>query len=92
MSKPLNYLALLILTAGPGAASAADEGRGRLLYENHCQACHTSMAHVRSNRLATTPEALRAQIVRWQDHLELGWNAEEINAVFNYLSAAYYKF
>lgn len=88
MKKVFGYATILLLSS----AAVAQEQRGQLLYENHCQACHTSIAHLRTNRLATTPEALRKQIVRWQTHLNLGWTAEEIDAVYRYLNALYYKF
>lgn len=88
MNRVFGYAAIFLVSG----TAVAQEERGQLLYENHCQACHTSIAHVRSHRLATTPEAMRQQIVRWQKHLDLSWGADEVDAVYDYLNALYYKF
>jgi len=83
------FLALsLILWSWP--AAAADE-RGRLLYENHCQACHASTVHVREARKARTAAELRAYIARWAGELKLAWGEEEQAAVYRYLNNRYYK-
>jgi hypothetical protein len=71
--------------------SAAPE-RGRLLYENHCQACHVSTVHIRDQRKAASPAELRAWIQRWSGELKLDWQADELNDVYEYLNNRYYKF
>jgi cytochrome c2 len=93
VSKALAGIAIavvLALTAGPG--SAADAQRGRLLYENHCMVCHTSVAHIRDDRRVVTPVELRGQVTRWSTHLELPWQAEERDDVTAYLNERYYRF
>jgi mono/diheme cytochrome c family protein len=65
--------------------------RGQLLYENHCQGCHASIAHVRDNRRATTRTALRGWIVRWSGELKLGWGEAEVDDVMDYLNRRYYR-
>lgn len=79
------------LLALPLTASANPE-RGRLLYENHCQVCHTSTVHIREQRKAVTPAELRAFISRWASELKLTWGADELSDVFQYLNNRYYKF
>lgn len=74
------------------AAQAADEARGRMLYENHCGACHASVVHVREQRKARNPAELRAFIQRWAGELKLGWREDEIGDVQLYLNNLYYKF
>lgn len=86
-----------LAAAGLTAAMAcADEGdnpdRGRLLYENHCTVCHTSVAHVRANRKAQSIDDIRKQVARWSGHLELQWHAQEIRDVVEYLNRTYYGF
>ena len=71
---------------------AADAERGRLLYENHCQTCHTCIAHTRKNRKSQNINDLRYWTVRWSAELELGWGFEEIEALTLYLNNTYYKF
>jgi mono/diheme cytochrome c family protein len=82
--------ALLTLVVIP--AAAADAGRGALLYENHCTVCHTSVVHLRENRIAQSPADVRAQVLRWSTHLNLDWGDEEVSDVVEYLSDSYYRF
>jgi len=80
------------MLAGVALSAQADTGRGRLLYENHCQACHTSTVHVREQRKAKTPAELRAYIQRWSGELKLPWTAAEVEDVYQHLNNLYYKF
>jgi len=79
----------LVFILGMTSASAAE--RGQLLYENHCQACHTSVVHIREARKVSSTAELRAYIARWSGELKLDWNAEEQAAVFHYLNRRFYK-
>lgn len=69
-----------------------DESRGRLLYETHCNACHTSAIHWREQKLATDWNSLKAQVRRWQDSMGLGWSEAAIADVTRYLNAIHYGF
>jgi mono/diheme cytochrome c family protein len=80
---------LLLLYSIP---ATADPERGRLLYENHCRACHESSVHIREVQAAKSPEAVRAQVLRWQDELRLHWGAEEVGDVAEYLNVAWYHY
>jgi len=82
---------LASLTLFLPAAGAADPERGRLLYENHCTACHQSTVHIRANRRATSLPEVAAQITRWSTELKLGWTAEEIDDVLHYLDVEFYR-
>jgi hypothetical protein len=75
----------------PGTAFA-DAGRGRLLYENHCQSCHASTVHVRDQRKVTNPAALQGMIQRWSDQLKLNWQDTERADVYQHLNNRYYRF
>jgi len=68
------------------------ETRGKLLYLVNCKTCHTSNVHWRKDKLATDWASLKAQVVRWQSNMELGWGEEEITAVTRYLNATHYHF
>jgi hypothetical protein len=65
---------------------------GELLYENHCTGCHTSRAHLRDRRRATSVPAVKAWVRRWSSELKLGWTDGEIAEVTRHLVRRYYKF
>jgi cytochrome c5 len=65
--------------------------RGELLYENHCQGCHQSIVHIRSQRRVDSLESLQAWVRRWAEDRELGWDDEAIRAVVDYLNQRYYR-
>lgn len=80
-----------------GQSSAADTttpapSRGQMLYQNHCTECHTSVAHVRNNRRATSVAAVEAWVRRWVGYKELGWGDTEITEVTQHLVDHYYRF
>ena len=81
-----------VLLAGPRPALAADEERGRLLYENHCTGCHESLVHIRQTRKADSPAAIREQIERWRAVLDLDWQTGEVDDVLEYLNQRYYHY
>jgi hypothetical protein len=89
---PMVVLMIAVLLAGPHPALAADEERGRLLYENHCTGCHESLVHIRETRKADTPAAIREQIERWRAVLDLDWQASEVDDVLEYLNRRYYHY
>ena len=66
--------------------------RGRMLYENHCQACHTSAIHGRKERIAIGIAELRTIVQRWQAIQKLHWTADEIEDVVQFLSTTRYFF
>lgn len=65
--------------------------RGQMLYENHCQECHTSVVHVREMRRVRTMNDLEHWVKRWAGTLKLRWSTDEINDVVDYLNDRYYK-
>ncbi len=72
-------------------AVPAISSRGQLLYENHCQVCHTSVVHVRETRRVRSLRDLEYWVTRWSGELEFPWSADEINDVVDYLNRRYYK-
>jgi mono/diheme cytochrome c family protein len=83
-------VAIVLLFAG-SETRAADAERGRLLYENHCTVCHTSVVHVRERRKAASREDIQTWIRRWQTELGLYWGTVEIDDVTEYLNDRYYR-
>jgi mono/diheme cytochrome c family protein len=83
------FLGLLLMLP---PAQAGEQERGRLLYENHCTACHTSTVHIREKHKARTLEDIETQVRRWSGELGLTWSDEEVAAVKSFLSTRYYGF
>lgn len=83
----------LLLAMGAAAAqSPADVERGRALYENHCQVCHTPRVHSRVNQLPINRAELRNIVDRWQQEEKLRWTGQDIADVVEYLSRTRYGY
>ena len=63
-ATPFAILLVASLLFAGGNTRAADAERDRLLYENHCTICHTSVVHVRAGRKATSREEIQTWIQR----------------------------
>lgn len=74
------------------AIYAADISRGRMLYENHCGMCHTSVVHVRDTHVSKSISEINRQVNRWQSELKLGWDKGEIDDVVQYLNVQFYQY
>lgn len=84
--------AVLFMSAAAGAQVPADVERGRALYENHCQVCHTSRVHSRADRLPMNPAELRDIVDRWQREEKLRWSDQDIVDVVEYLNRSRYGY
>lgn len=73
-------------------AHAQNLERGRELYENHCQKCHTAKVHARKNQAALSVDDLRDIVNRWQSNQGLRWRDDEIEDVVQYLARTRYFF
>lgn len=82
-------LALLSFVTLP---AQADIARGRSLYENHCEACHSTRVHDRTQRLPADLGELRQQVERWQKQQDLRWSDGDIRDVVEFLNATKYRF
>jgi mono/diheme cytochrome c family protein len=78
------------LAAPPGLA--ADVERGRKLYEQRCNGCHSESVHSRVKRVARDFGEVRMWVARWNETLALSWGAEEIEDVATFLNATLYHF
>lgn len=92
----MKIVMLLILVLAGGCASkpeqpvVPDTGRGQMLYERACAACHTEQAHWREKRLVRDWHGLLHQVTRWNDFTKQQWRPDEIQAVADYLNQKYY--
>jgi mono/diheme cytochrome c family protein len=92
---PLGVLILVLVSAcsqppAGTAAAAPNVERGRMLYENTCNACHTTQPHWRSQRLVATWSDLVAQVTRWQGVAGVRWNSDDIRDVATFLNEQFY--
>ena len=72
-------------------AQVADAKRGKVLYETHCVACHTTQAHWRDGRVVRSWGELVAQVDRWQKNAGNSWRPADVEDVAAYLNGRYYK-
>ena len=73
------------------ALASADVQRGRLLYETHCVACHTTQAHWRDKHIVKSWADLLYQVARMQKNAGQDWSSAEIGDVAAYLNEQFYK-
>ena len=74
------------------AAEIPDLERGRALYENHCQVCHTAQIHRRVNRLPMSLDELRTIVENWQRQENLRWSAQDVEDVVWFLNQTRYRY
>lgn len=74
------------------AQDPADVERGRALYENHCQVCHTSRVHSRVNRLPVSRTELREIVDNWQRQEALSWSSGDVADVVEFLNRTRYGY
>jgi hypothetical protein len=74
-----------------GNVPTPEPTRGRLLYETHCIACHTSQMHWRDKRVVGDWVALVAQVRRWQERANLQWSEADVLEVARHLNATIYR-
>ncbi len=82
----------LAAIAATAPALAADEQRGRALYENHCQGCHSVKVHNRRQRWPADISQLRDIVDRWQAQQNLRWSRDDIDDVVYYLNVTQYSY
>jgi mono/diheme cytochrome c family protein len=78
------------LTDVAARLAAADLDNGRKLYENNCDACHTTKLHWRDKRLVESWASLLQQVDRWQRNSGKSWEPADIKDVAAYLNARFY--
>ena len=69
-----------------------DAFRGELLYDNHCEQCHTQRVHWRNKLAVFDWKTLIVEVGRWQRTSGLDWNNDDIDAVSIYLNSRFYHY
>jgi len=82
--------ALALGGVGAAAQAAPTPGRGELLYDTHCRACHTEQVHWREKRAAVDWPRLKQEVQRWQAAARLAWSDADIVAVARHLNDTVY--
>ncbi len=83
---------IALLPVMTDSAWGADAERGRLLYDNHCQFCHSRQVHGRPDPWPKTRADLRRIVDQWQRNDRLRWSEADIDDVTAYLDATQYRF
>ena len=78
------------LTDIPTRLAATNLDHGRKLYENNCDACHTTKLHWRDKSLVESWADLLQQVDRWQRIAGQRWEPADIKDVAAYLNARFY--
>lgn len=92
MKRAILLAMLIMVTPAAAAADVPSVQRGRLLYENHCEVCHTPNIHRRPNRIAINAAELREIVERWQKQERLNWSEQDVKDVVQFLRETRYKF
>lgn len=85
-------MAVVAATAAAQGAELPDLERGRALYENHCQVCHTQQVHGRPNRLPIDRADLRQIVDNWQKQEQLRWSTQDVDDVVWFLNQTRYRY
>lgn len=90
-SRAYGIVTLLIVSlASPGRAENYE--RGRQLYENHCQACHSTLLHSPVKSQIKSFTELEARVSSWSVHAAKDWSTDEVRDVSYYLDRTFYHF
>jgi hypothetical protein len=71
--------------------AAVGEDRGRMLYQNHCVACHESTVHIREARKVRTYADLENFSRRFAKLAGVEWTDNDMILVIEYLNRTHYK-
>ena len=77
----------------PLGAAAQDAGRGKLLYETHCNECHYERVHERLRSEVKDIGDLRDVVSRRsRETRRRAFSLEELEDIVQYLNASHYRF
>ena len=91
-SVATSLVAALGLALAPAATRGENYQRGQQLYENHCQACHSSLLHSPVKGRVKSFRELESRVSSWSVHAAKDWSADEIRDVSYYLDRTFYHF
>lgn len=90
--SPVAGLLGAVLLTQASAVPAVSADRGRQLYENQCQACHSKLVHTKEAHKINTLSDLQRRVAAWGIHAGQDWGPEETNDVTLYLDRVFYHF
>jgi len=80
------------VTGAALAQGAAAQGRGGMLYANHCFACHDTQVHWRERKQLADWASFEAQVRHWQAIGQLNWSGRDIEDVARHLNERICRF
>ena len=85
--------AILLLLVFTASANAQDVGRGKLLYETHCQACHYERIHRRdpSRSLVKSLPQLRVEVADRAALTKQAFSPADLDDIAEYLNRTHYR-
>lgn len=91
MKPVLAFLPILVIAL---PAHAQDVGRGKLLYDTHCVACHYERVHERdtSKSLVRSLAALRQEVANRALLTDRKFTPVELDDIAAYLDRSHYRF
>ena len=90
--RTLLALGVAVIGMSNAGAQPPDAERGRAMYENHCQFCHTAQIHSRPGKLPLTRAELRDIVNHWRRLQGLRWAEQDTEDVVEYLNLTRYRF
>ncbi|MGZ5092293.1 MAG: c-type cytochrome [Burkholderiales bacterium] len=92
-SAYIRFALLLPLTAFHAAGAAQpDAARGLVLYQRHCEVCHTPAIHKHSARAPITRDELRMLVDAFGRQRGLMWTRDDVEDVVEHLNTMSYRF
>lgn len=82
----------LVALSLPLFAYGEDAGRGRLLYETHCQSCHYERVHDRLRPAVKELAELRDMVAQWAPQTKRSYSPDELASIVQYLNESHYRF
>lgn len=89
--EKFTFAAFLCASMNVSNAQPPDAARGQMLYENHCESCHTPKIHARANRPPLNKAQLRAIVDDWRRREGLSWTAQDTEDVVEYVNQTRYR-
>ena len=90
--NPARVFVLALVLAMP--ARAQDPGRGKLLYDTHCVACHYERIHNRdpSRSLTSSFAGLQVEVANRARLTDQRFTEEDLDDITEYLNRSHYRF
>jgi len=96
MTLNRRFSSVILLALGLASADIAlgqDAGRGQMLYETHCLACHYERIHKRdpARSLVKSMAGLRVEVANRAQLMGRPLSPEDVDDIAEYLNRSHYK-